>query len=61
MTPFHPRNPEDIVQIIAQYARALVRFLFWSIVATGSLTATYVAARIIIVVAKTILRAAGVQ
>jgi len=60
MKPLHGKNPQDIVQILAQYVKAMVEFLFWAIIAAGSLTATYVSARIIIVAARAILKAVGI-
>jgi hypothetical protein len=61
MSPFHPKSPQDIVQIVSQYVRALVGFLFWFVVAASSITGAYIAARIIIVAAKTILKSVGIE
>jgi hypothetical protein len=59
MSPFHPKSPQDIVQIVSQYVRALVGFLFWSIVAASAIAGAYVAARVILVAVKTVLKAVG--
>jgi len=58
MTSNH--NPENFVRIFAQYVRTIVQFLIWSTIGFTALAATYVAARVVWVAARTILRALGI-